>query len=189
MKKKGLHCCGFRYQHTYNGKLTEGGGNFVCISSVLDLYFLWDCGLVRFLVESYVLSTYNYNRNTKRGYRYSFFPLKLTNKWPCKYATYNTYSRDLYTTHLYHQAGWSRLQILITYIQSKQITFHVTLRESCGQKCLLFDLNSSCISTSCTYCLQYSAASSPLSQPHPVQSSMAPLQTRKHAPVTQQSTA
>jgi hypothetical protein len=42
MKKKGLHCCGFRYQHTYNGKLSEGGGNFVCISTVLDLYFLWD---------------------------------------------------------------------------------------------------------------------------------------------------
>ena len=41
-EKKGLHCCGFRYQHTYNGKLTEGGGNFVCISTVLDLYFLWD---------------------------------------------------------------------------------------------------------------------------------------------------
>jgi len=42
MKKKGLHCCGFRYQHTYNGKLSEGRGNFVCISTVLDLYFLWD---------------------------------------------------------------------------------------------------------------------------------------------------
>ena len=42
MKKKGLHCCGFRYQHTYNGKLTEGRGNFVCISTILDLYFLWE---------------------------------------------------------------------------------------------------------------------------------------------------
>ena len=41
MKKKGLHCCGFRYQHTYNGKLTEGRGDFVCISTILDLYFLW----------------------------------------------------------------------------------------------------------------------------------------------------
>ena len=31
---------------TYNGKLSEGRGNFVCISTVLftvlDLYFLWD---------------------------------------------------------------------------------------------------------------------------------------------------
>ena len=24
IRKKGLHCCGFGYQHTYNGKLTEG---------------------------------------------------------------------------------------------------------------------------------------------------------------------
>ena len=42
MKKKGLHCCGFRYQHTYNGKLIEGRGNFMCISTIYDLYFLWD---------------------------------------------------------------------------------------------------------------------------------------------------
>ena len=42
MKKKGLHCCGFRYQHTYNGKLIEGRGNFMCISTMYDLYFLWD---------------------------------------------------------------------------------------------------------------------------------------------------
>ena len=42
MKKKGLHCCGFRYQHTYNGKLIEGRGNFLCISTIYDLYFLWD---------------------------------------------------------------------------------------------------------------------------------------------------
>ena len=41
MKKKGLNCCGFRYQHTYNGKLIEGRGNFVCISTIYDLYFLW----------------------------------------------------------------------------------------------------------------------------------------------------
>ena len=44
MKKKGLHCCGFRYQHTYNGKLIEGRGNFVCISTIYDLYFL--CGRI-----------------------------------------------------------------------------------------------------------------------------------------------
>ena len=41
MKKKGLHCCGFRCQHTYNGKLIKGRGNFVCISTIYDLYFLW----------------------------------------------------------------------------------------------------------------------------------------------------
>ena len=54
-EKKGLHCCGFRYQHTYNGKLTEGGGNFVCISTtVLKTSTSYGTGLVDSLMDPIV---------------------------------------------------------------------------------------------------------------------------------------
>ena len=68
MKKKGIHCCGFRYQHTYNGKLTEGRGNFVCISTILDFYFL--CGWIG-------QSTRGTNRTTCTVY--NIYIITLTN--------------------------------------------------------------------------------------------------------------
>ena len=42
MKKKGLHCCGFRYQHsthTYNGKLSEGRGALSDLRAVKKQHF------------------------------------------------------------------------------------------------------------------------------------------------------